>query len=116
MEKKRTNFSYVLAEYSQLNAEERELVEKLSYLNPEIADYGGHENPINSEQVLRAFFKLNGKIESAKTLEEKLVSEGILSEENPIKVQETIQTEHGKMYLLSSKGSKFALYFINPEQ
>ena len=116
MEKIRTNVIYALAKYPHLDNEEKELVERLSYLNPKIADYLGHEN-IQTDQILRAHFKLGSKIKSKEELEEKLISECILTKDNSITVQETIkQTEYGKMYFLSSKASKFAVYFINPEQ
>jgi hypothetical protein len=118
MEIRRTNIIYSIADHPDLNKDEKNLVEKLSYLNPEIAGYWGRDE-FRTNQVMRAYFRLEKRIKSKEELEEKLITERIIDRDDPIRLDETIsQTKYGKMYFLASKeaGSKLAIYFINPKQ
>lgn len=118
MEKIRVNLVNSLVNHPRFNKRERDLGERLSFLNPNIAEYVCKAELMENNPT-RIYFKLKEKVNSKEEFEKKFISEKIIEKNGEIKVGETLELlPYGKFYFLSHKeiGSELVIYFTNPGQ
>lgn len=118
MGKIRSNLVNSLVNRSRFNDSERDLAERLSFLNPNIAEYACQAELMENNPT-RIYFRLKEKINSKEEFEKKFISEKIINKDEDIIVGETLELiPYGKLFFLSHKNprSELVVYFTSPEQ